>query len=106
MLNVTTLPVPTLCSKLSPTIGIARLTLKLKIILFNRKLYTIVFILKQKYNTTKAYSCTAEPGSLSNQPCSFCEMTTSGGDVHPLLSWGRSTCCPHIQERSHFTDVG
>lgn len=33
--------------------GIAILTLKLKIILFNRKIYTILLFIKQKYNTTK-----------------------------------------------------
>lgn len=48
----------------------------------------------------------AEPGSLSDQPCSFCEVTTSGGNVHPLLSWGRSVCCPHIQERRHSIKAG
>lgn len=48
----------------------------------------------------------AEPGSLSDQPCSFCEVTTSGGNVHPLLSWGRGVCCPQIQERRHSTEAG
>lgn len=48
----------------------------------------------------------AEPGSLSDQPCSFYEVTTSGGNVHPLLSWGRRVCCPQIQERRHSTETG
>lgn len=85
MLNVTTLPSPNLYSTPLLTMGIAILTLKLK----KKKSYLIGkfilnFYLKNK-NTTqqKAYSLTAEPGSLSNQPCSFSEVTTSGGDVHP-----------------------
>lgn len=83
MLNVTTLPSPNLYITLSPTIGIAILTLKLKIILFNRKIYTILLFKNKNTTQQKAYSLTAEPGFLNNQPCSFCEVTTSGGDVHP-----------------------
>lgn len=84
MLNVTTLPSPNLYSTPLLTMGIAILTLKLKKKSYLIGKFILYLYLKHK-NTTqqKAYSLTAEPGSLSNQPCSFSEVTTSGGAVHP-----------------------
>lgn len=49
----------------------------------------IVLLFKKKNTTQReAYSRTAEPGSLGHQPCSSCEVNSSGGDGHPVLNTG------------------